>query len=274
MSTPRAARQQPDDVQRRRTGIGPVPAASQADPPPRRSRRCALLEEVPGLGGELAPRARAAATRAATADVVLLAEGTQPLDDWFDSTLHGPGLLVLHGVIAREVHVAGRTATELLGPGDLLRPWDVEEDPVPCRFVWRVLAASDLALLDAFFADRIRPWPALSAELMARAVHRAEDLAMQRAIASHPRVDMRVSMLLWHLAGRWGRVQPDGSVRLEVPLTHRLIGELVGAERSPVSHALGRLKRSGLVQREADGWHLRGTPSDHASVATRPLPAH
>lgn len=273
MPTPRAARQQPD-VPRQHPAIAPVPAEPATEPPPRRVRRCALLEEVPSLGRELAPRSRAQARRVATADVMLFPAGTHPVGEWFDSTLHGPGLLILHGVIAKEVHVADRTATELLGPGDLLRPWDVEEDPVPCEYVWRVLCAADVALLDAFFADRIKPWPVISQELMARAVQRAEDLGVQRAIAAHPRVDMRVSMLLWHLAGRWGKVGPDGSVRLEVPLTHRLVGELVGAERPSVSHAFGRLGRAGLVERCEDGWHLHGTPADHASAALAPLPGH
>jgi CRP-like cAMP-binding protein len=178
-------------------------------------------------------------------------------------------------VLAREVHVAERTSTELLGAGDLLRPWELDdEDPVPCAVVWRVLEPADLALLDAFFADRIRPWPQLGADLMASAVRRAHSLAVLRAIACHPRVDMRVAMLLWHLAGRWGKVGSDGGVRLTVPLTHRLIGELVGAERPSVSHALSRLAATHLVVRADDGWHLYGTPDDAAAAAARPLAPH
>jgi hypothetical protein len=249
------------------------PDAGRRGPPPARSRRCAIIDEVPGLGSDLAPGARPVARRAAAAQVVVLEVGEQPVGDWWSRSLHGPGLLIVHGVIAKEVHVAGRTATELLGPGDLLRPWDVEEDPVPVDVVWRVIAETELAVLDAFFADRVRPWPALTADLMARAVQRAEGLAVQRAIASHPRVDMRVSMLLWHLAGRWGKVQADGTVRLDVPLTHRLVGELIGAERPSVSHAFGRLQRAGLVLRAVDGWHLVGSPAQHAEAASRPRPA-
>ena len=64
---------------------------------------------------------------------------------------------------------------------------------------------------------------------------------------------MRVAMTLWHLAGRFGKVGTDGAVHLQLPLTHRLIGELVGAERSPVSHAIGRLTRAGLLERDGRG---------------------
>ncbi|MGI8622056.1 MAG: Crp/Fnr family transcriptional regulator [Solirubrobacteraceae bacterium] len=261
-----------------RPALGEVAAQEPSrthEPPPARLRRCCVLEEVPGLQAELPPAVRPAARRAATAAIVSVAPGEQPIQEWYGGSLHGPGLLVLHGTLAREVHVAGRTATELLGPGDLLRPWDVPGgEPVPSTIAWRVLAAVELALLDAFFADRTRPFPQIAAELMSRCVQRAESLAVQRAIACHPRVDMRVAMLLWHLAGRYGYVRPDGRVQVPLPLTHRLVGELIGAERPSVSHAFGRLSRAGLVLRARDGWLLSGTPEEHAEVATRPLPPH
>ena len=53
-------------------------------------------------------------------------------------------------------------------------------------------------------------------------------------------------LLLWHLAGRWGRVEPTG-FRLCLPLTHRLLGRLVAAERPSISHALRRLSEAGIV---------------------------
>ena len=53
-------------------------------------------------------------------------------------------------------------------------------------------------------------------------------------------------LLLWHLAGRWGRVQPSG-LRLLLPLTHRMLGQLVGAERPSISHALARLSHAEIV---------------------------
>ena len=255
----------------RPTKGGALASPPTAPRPPMRARRCHVLDELPGVAADLAPATRALARRSATAAVALLSPGVQPLQDWWPTTLHGPGLLVLHGVIARETHVAGRTATELLGSGDLLRPWDHEVEPMPYAVAYRVLEAADVALLDAFFADRVRPWPAILGEVTACAVQRAESLALQRAIASHPRVDMRVSMLLWHLATRWGKVVPDGSVRLELPLTHRLLGELVGAERPSVSHAVGRLTKAGLVRRDGGTWYLTGTAADHAAVAQRPL---
>jgi CRP-like cAMP-binding protein len=238
------------------------------EPAPARLRRIHLLDELPSLGADLPPRIRAVARRALTAAVVHVTEGERPLQQWYGTSLRGPGLIVLRGVIVREVHVAGRTSTELLGPGDLLRPWDLDpEEPVPCTVAWRVLEPADLAVLDAFFADRLRPFSQIAGELLSCAEHRAESLAVQHAIAGHPRVDLRVAMLLWHLAGRWGRVGADGAVRVSLPLTHRLIGELIGAERPSVSHAVGRLSRAGLISRDDDGWRLYGTPDQHARAA-------
>jgi CRP/FNR family transcriptional regulator, cyclic AMP receptor protein len=66
--------------------------------------------------------------------------------------------------------------------------------------------------------------------------------------------------LFWHLAERWGRVTPDG-VLLPLTLSHRMLGQLVGARRPTVSTALGALTRAGEVSRALDGtWLLTGSP--------------
>jgi len=44
-----------------------------------------------------------------------------------------------------------------------------------------------------------------------------------------------------------------------LPLTHRLLGQLVSAERPSISHALGRLTDAGLVSGTAGDWHLHGS---------------
>ena len=74
---------------------------------------------------------------------------------------------------------------------------------------------------------------------------------MLRAITSQPRLEVRLVLLLWHLAARWGRVEPSG-IRLSLPLTHRLLGQLVAAERPSISHALKRLAQAGLVTGPTD----------------------
>ncbi|MGH3138482.1 MAG: helix-turn-helix domain-containing protein, partial [Gaiellales bacterium] len=68
--------------------------------------------------------------------------------------------------------------------------------------------------------------------------------------------------LFWHLAERWGRVEKSG-IRLSLPLTHRLLGQLVAAERPSVSHALARLAQAGLVTGAPGDWHLHGKLDEH-----------
>src|SRR5581483_6789399 len=93
---------------------------------------------------------------------------------------------------------------------------------------------------------------------------RTMELNAQRAATCHPRADARIALLLWHLASRWGVAGEDGTI-LPLPLTHRLIGQLVGAERPSVSHALSRLSTAGLVSRRRGGLVLHGSPAHHIS---------
>jgi CRP-like cAMP-binding protein len=73
---------------------------------------------------------------------------------------------------------------------------------------------------------------------------------------------VRLVLVLWHFARRWGRVE-HGGIHLCLPLTHRLLGQIIGAERPSVSHAMARLSRAGLVTGGADDLHLNGTVDDH-----------
>ena len=126
------------------------------------------------------------------------------------------------------------------------------------------------AVLDAAFADRVRPWPQIAQALLRRVERRTRNLNVQRAIACQPRLEVRLALLLWHLAARWGRVEPGG-IRLPLPLTHQLLGRLVGAERPSVSHALARLARAGLVTGHGDEWHLHGSIEDQLASMIEPL---
>ncbi len=93
---------------------------------------------------------------------------------------------------------------------------------------------------------------------------------MQRAIAAQPRLEVRLALILWHLAARWGKVE-RGGIRLPLPLTHQLLGRLVGAERPSVSHALARLAQTGLVTGHGDEWHLHGSLGDQLAWMIEPL---
>jgi CRP-like cAMP-binding protein len=228
-----------------------------------RASYCYLLDADTDLAQEFDLRMRMVARQAATAVVFDMSVGTCETGEWADSGRQGLGLLVLDGLLALDIHVGDRTATELTGPGDLLQPWPADaDDLLESAIVWHVLLPARVAVLDAAFVDRIRPWPQIYVALLRRAGKRACDLDVQRAIACQPRLEARLSLLLWHLAARWGRVEPGG-IRLSLPLTHRMIGQLVGAERPSVSHALSRLAEAGLVTGKGEEWHLHGSLGHH-----------
>jgi CRP-like cAMP-binding protein len=168
------------------------------------------------------------------------------------------GFLVLKGLILREVIVCGRPTAELIGPGDLVRPSGGSTgELLPAIVKWTVLEQSLLADLGPAFAMRLSGRPELVDTLIARTVDRAEALAVQRSIASHVRVDVRVLALLWHLAERYGVVVP-GAVRIDAPLTHSVLARLVGARRPTVTTALQRLMHLGYLQRDARAFVLVG----------------
>ena len=189
--------------------------------------------------------------------------GEADLGPWFEAARGGLGLLILDGVLAFEMQVGDRVTTELLGSGDLLQSAAGKPDELlEGLAAWRVLCPTQLAMLDAEFADRVRPWPQIERALMSRACRRTTDINVLRAITAQPRLEVRLDLLLWHLAGRWGRVEPTG-IRLTLPLTHRLLGQLVAAERPSISHALARLAHSGLVTGTTGDLHLHGTLDTH-----------
>jgi len=88
---------------------------------------------------------------------------------------------------------------------------------------------------------------------------RSRHLAVNMAIVHQARVDVRLHMLLWHLAARWGRVRSDATV-LPLRLTHAALADLVAARRPTVTSALSLLSRQGLVRFSEEGWILSGTP--------------
>jgi len=223
----------------------------------------ALLKADPELGEAIPDADRPTAERVLTVATRLVEPG--PWDPVAEAGDKPPaiGLLVVSGVLTRDLVFAGRTTTELLGAGDIIRPWvdDQPFDGLPFEASWQAHATAQIALLDARIAMACGRWPDMAAAVADRFVRRARSLAFQRAIAQIPRVDERLLVLLWSLAERWGRVGPEG-VRLPLALPHRTLATLVGARRPSVTTALSGLARDGLVERTPEGWMLHGDPAD------------
>ena len=232
-----------------------------------------LLDLDAELAESLDVGVRLAARRMTAAVVFQTATGDVDLGRHLSEIGRGAGILIIEGVLAVNVTVGDRVAAELLGAGDLLEPDTSEPDELfTCSTAWRVLVPARLAVLDDGFAQRVSRWPQLTQVLLSRAERRTRCLNVQRAIASQPRLEIRLALLLLHLASRWGHVEPGG-VRLTLPLTHQLLGRLVGAERPSVSHALARLARSGLVTGAGDEWHLHARVDERLDAMLEDVPA-
>jgi CRP/FNR family transcriptional regulator, cyclic AMP receptor protein len=222
----------------------------------------ALIDEDHDLEAVVAPEDRERARRDVLARVVRLSPGAWDVTGSREPDRHHRGFLLLDGLLTREVEVLGRRCVELLGPGDVLRPWqwDEEGSHVRAEVGWRVLEPTDLAVLDHGLVERMMPFPQLGVELFTRGARRAHHLAVALAIVHHQRVEDRLVLTLWHLAERWGRVSSDGFV-VPLPLSHQRLADLVGATRPSVTTALGELSRSGSLSRREDGtWLLHGAP--------------
>jgi CRP/FNR family transcriptional regulator, cyclic AMP receptor protein len=131
-------------------------------------------------------------------------------------------------------------------------------------------------VLDGRFVQLARRWPALMTGLAHRLFEAQQEQHTRAAICAMPRVEERILALLCHLAGRWGHVTTDG-VTLALPVTHELLGALIGSRRPTVSLALQVLDSQHLLTRRDDGtwllpadatqWPQAGIPKCGARVA-------
>jgi CRP/FNR family cyclic AMP-dependent transcriptional regulator len=223
-----------------------------------------IVEADPDLGELLDAGQLERARREARARVRRLSTGVWDAASSLETDSHHRGFLIVDGLLCRSVDVLGRRCVELLGPGDVMRPWqwDEEGSHVQAEVGWMVLEPARLAVFDQGLVRRIAPWPQLGVELFNRGTRRAHHLAVALAIVHLQRVDDRLLLTLWHLAERWGRVHTDGVV-VPLPLSHQRLAVLVGARRPSVTTAMGELARKGAIsRREAGEWVLHGTPPE------------
>jgi CRP-like cAMP-binding protein len=211
-----------------------------------------LLHADAGLAGVLSSAQLARAAPRARVQTRLLSPGrwNPPETGEASSNL---GVLVLDGFLSLETSYCGESALEIVGPRDLLRPWDRELGyPLPAiSSRWRVLTPTTVALLDERLAARIAAWPALTSEILARAGRRARWLTARLAISQQVHVRDRILYLFSHLASRWG-IPGSGGAIVPVPITHGQIAKLIGAQRPSVTIAIGELSEGGLLTRLGD----------------------
>jgi CRP/FNR family cyclic AMP-dependent transcriptional regulator len=223
-----------------------------------------VVDADPDLADLLDEASLEVARRDGLARVKRLSPGDWDAPAAYEQAEHHRGFLIVEGLLTRTVNVLGRHCVELIGHGDVMRPWQWDEagSHVRAEIGWQVLEPTRLAVLDNKLVLRIAPWPQLGLELFNRGTRRAHHLAVALAIAHHQRVGDRLVLTLWHLAERWGRVHSDGIV-IPLPLGHQRLADLVGAQRQSVTTAMGQLTRDGSVSRRDNGdWVLHGEPPE------------
>lgn len=145
------------------------------------SNLISIVDADPDLANLLDEADRERARRQALTRVRQLSVGEWDAARAFETDAHHRGFLIIEGLLAREVHVLGRQCVELLGEGDVLRPWrwDPDGSHVHAEVGWSVLEPTRLAVLDHGLVSRIAPWPQLGVELFARGTRRAHSLAVR-----------------------------------------------------------------------------------------------
>ena len=237
-----------------------------------------LLELDPDLGENLNSRDRDLATQSLVVPMLVVEEG-----EWDPPALdaNSLGLIVLDGLLVRRLQLGSMPFAELLGPGDILRPWEEGLAPVlfPALSRWKVLTRTRVATLDHRANALIGRWPALNAAVAARIMRRSRLLSYSMAAQHFYRVDDRLTAALWRMALMWGRVRPDGIV-IPLPLSHQMLAEIVCARRPSVTQAIGLLEREGRLRRTSERhyvligdppqWGLEEEPVAAAGVPAEP----
>lgn len=211
-----------------------------------------LLQVDPDLSDVLPP-AVAAAVASFPVGVEVVDKGLWTPPD--DLARRAPlGILVVDGVLLSELTLGSRVSAELVGTGDVTRPWDASDLlPSDVRVSWQALDRVTLVLLDGRVARLAGQYPDLAAELIERSARRSRLLAYQQLITSYREMERRLIALFGLLARRWGRVRRDG-VYLPLQLRHHHIAAMIAGRRPSVSHRLTMLAARGLVARTTGGW--------------------
>ena len=153
-----------------------------------------IVDADPDLADLLDERGLERARREAITRVQHLSPG-----EWDAAAAHEPaehhrGFLIIDGLLSRTVDALGRRCVELVGHGDVMRPWRWDEEGSTC------------APRSAGRRSRTPGWPSsitssscasshglsLGLELFNRGTRRAHHLAVALAIAHHQRVDDRL----------------------------------------------------------------------------------
>src|SRR4051812_16573339 len=122
---------------------------------PRPGAASRLLDLDPDLGTHVSEARRAVVADALTVRTVSLPPGRWEPDS------DDVGVLVIEGLLTKDVSVPGSRATEILGAGDFVAPAEVaaENAFVAVTLSWTVLETSTVVVVDERFLEALRDFP-------------------------------------------------------------------------------------------------------------------
>ncbi len=199
-----------------------------------------------GLSAEEAHAARA----------ILRGSRTLALEaDAFDTprSLRGVPLLVVDAgfVVLRTLddHVSRSVLTSVAGPGGVIVP-PAERETLESLADSRLVVVSEDALRRLL---EIPGFARLLIEALSAALRQAQEMMGNFASTRH--LD-RVRELLIQLARTYGKVGPDG-IRIDFPISHMLLAEMIGSSRETVTRAVDELQRTGFLKRCGRSYRLQ-----------------
>jgi hypothetical protein len=165
-------------------------------------------------------------------------------------------LLVANGfVVLRSTVGQGRRSmvTCEAGEGNVLLAPSIEEELF-------ALGTSRLLVIDAKARRRLLQIPALAervVEQLAFTLGESQESTATFALTHHVE---RVRRKLLQLGRRYGHVVHDG-VRIDFPVSHALLAEMIGSSRETVTRSVDELQRDGFVARRGSNYHLLVSPA-------------
>jgi biotin operon repressor len=212
-----------------------------------------LLEGLPPSDGEHARRILA---RSPTIEI----GGGVP---HFQSTFATAALLVVEdGFVVVRATLPPRAravVTFEAGAGAILLPPASEE-------VLSALGESRVTPISAEVRDQLLAVPAIAqrvVEQLAFELARRQEALANFAPTRHIE---RVQRKLLQLARGYGHVVRDG-IRIDFPISHALLAEMIGSSRETVTRAVDELQRTGFVTRRGSTYLLRAAPESVLGAA-------
>ena len=187
----------------------------------------------------------------------------EPGDPYFRGSFRGAALLIVEsGFVVVRATPPGRSRSIITcegGPGRLVLP------PSPDEVLF-ALSASRLVALPADGLEgllAVRAVPQVLLEQLAATLGLNQEALGNFANTRH--ID-RVRRKLLQLGRNYGRVSREG-VRIDFPVSHAVLAQMIGSSRETVTRALDELQRTGFVERSGHTYRLLVSPESVLGTA-------